>query len=406
MLRASPHANKRANPWGLDVGDATVLHVDMDSFYASVEIAENPNLANVPLIVGGSSMRGVVTSCTYDLRARGVRAGMPMSQAKRLAPHAETVPGDRTLYKRYSRRVMEILSSITPDVEPVSIDEAYLDVSGAKLRLGLPTKIAALIRTSIFEQLKLPASVGIGANKTVAKIASGHAKPNGVLVVPANQTVPFLHSLPAGALPGVGPKAQEKLREWGLDTVEDLVTAGFAGLSRILGDASAHDLIQKANGNDPRRVGPPSREKSISTEKTFSENLTTREAVERYLLEASHECAHRLRDVHLVAWTVQIKLRDGDFRTITRAHTLQVPTDLAGDVFGAARELFGAERLPRGGVRLVGVGVSGLQSRDGGIPVTLDDDPKKREAEIAMDRVHSKYGTVSLQPASLLPPTR
>lgn len=401
-MSSAPGASASRLDWGHDDSESNILHVDMDSFFASVEIAEDPSLAGKPLIVGGLGLRGVVTSCTYDVRALGVRAGMPMGRALALAPAAVVVGGNRSLYRDYSAQVMQLLAAVSEEFEPMSIDEAFLDVTGARRRLGSPLEIAGLIRQRIFADLGLPSSVGIGPTKTVAKIASSQAKPNGVLLIPASRAVQFLHSLPVGALPGVGPKAQEALHRWGIEEVSQIASTTHAELSRILGPNQAHELLLTAQGHDRRKVGPRSAEKSISTEKTFSKNLTTRMQVERFLLEASHECAARLRESALLAHTVHVKLRSASFQTITRSHTLVSPTDVGRQVAAAATGIFSKEVLPRGGVRLVGVGVSGLVSREGGVQELLDGDPRPLAAERAMDEVRQKYGKISIRPASLL----
>ena len=199
----APRDARAKRDWGSDDSATPILHVDMDSFFAQVEMREDPSLVGRPIIVGGTSGRGVVTSATYEARALGVRAGMPTSRARALCPTAAFIPGSHSLYRRYSRQVMEILATVTPDLEQVSIDEAFLDVSGARRRLGPPTRIARLIRSRIRESVGLPASVGIAATKSVAKIASSHAKPDGLLLIPAPATVDFLHGLPVGALWGL-----------------------------------------------------------------------------------------------------------------------------------------------------------------------------------------------------------
>ncbi len=401
-MSVSPRSARAARDWGSDDSAANILHVDMDSFFASVEIADDPTLAGRPVMVGGLSDRGVVTSCTYDLRDLGIHAGMPMSRARPLAPGAVILPGRRSLYKQYSQEVMEILSQISADFEPISIDEAYLDVEGARRRLGPPVKIAQLIRHDIRRKLRLPASVGIGRSKTVAKIASSHAKPDGILLVPASRTVEFLQSLPVGVLPGVGRKTQVALAEWGILEVSQLAHKSQMELARIVGPALAYELLQTSWGNDRRKVMARPAEKSISTEKTFSTNLTDRKEIERYLLAASHECAARLRSSGLLAWTVQLKLRDASFQTITRAQTLSNPTDVAREIAAAVVGLFGRESIGRGGVRLAGVGVTGLQGHDRGIQASLDDDARPRATELAMDEVHKRFGDNILRPATLI----
>ena len=218
----APRDARAKRDWGSDDSATPILHVDMDSFFAQVEMREDPSLVGRPIIVGGTSGRGVVTSATYEARALGVRAGMPTSRARALCPTAAFIPGSHSLYRRYSRQVMEILATVTPDLEQVSIDEAFLDVSGARRRLGPPTRIARLIRSRIRESVGLPASVGIAATKSVAKIASSHAKPDGLLLIPAPATVDFLHGLPVGALWGVGGRTGAVLDREGIDTIGDL----------------------------------------------------------------------------------------------------------------------------------------------------------------------------------------
>lgn len=398
----APRASGIAKDWGSDDSASPILHVDMDSFFASVEVALDPRLRGVPLIVGGLGNRGVVTSCTYDVRALGVRAGMPMSRARALAPNATVLPGRRQDYATYSHRVMELLGRYTPRMEAASIDEAYLDVSGAKRQFGSPMQIAVDLREKIRTQLGLPASVGIAANKTVAKIASAHAKPNGVLLIPADATGRFLAGLPIGALPGIGRKSGEALTARGIDTLGDLAQWDFKDLERIVGPTSAYSLQRRARGEDTSRVGQRESEKSISTEETFSHNLMSRAQVSAYLNQAAYQCARRLRSSQLRAWTVHLKLRDASFRTVTRSLTLFAPTDVGREIADAVLQLFDREALPAGGVRLAGVGVSGLVSLASGVPVPLEVDPRPREVEAVMDRVQEKFGISAAQPASSL----
>lgn len=401
-MSTAPRSQAARRFWGDDDSETPILHVDMDSFFAAVEIAVSPALAGRPLIIGGKSGRGVVTSCTYDVRALGVRAGMPIRRAMSLAPQAQVVAGNHRLYRDYSHRVMEIVASITPDFEPVSIDEAYLDVSGARRRLGSPVAIGELLRTRIRAEVGLPASVGIGANKMVAKIASAHAKPDGLLLVPGAKTESFLHSLPVGAIPGVGKKVNEVLERIGIETVAQLASAPRERLVRHFGPAQAHALLDAAHGVDRRKVERGAPEKSISTEETFETNLTRRDDVEAFLLRASHAVATRLRRQALTAWTVHIKMRDGEFHTITRSTTLGAPTDLSRTISQTALTMFRKETIGPGGVRLAGVGVSMLSPRAEGVQASLDDDPKPLAAERAMDAVNDKFGPSALHPATLL----
>ena len=392
----------RGGDWGSDDSETNVLHVDMDSFFAAVEMVRHPELQGRPVIVGGHGNRGVVTSCTYDVRARGVRAGMPMARARALAPTATVVAGSRGIYSEYSRRVMNVLARVTPQLEQVSIDEAFLDVAGARRRLGTPRQIAVQLRTDIRAEVSLPASVGIGANKTVAKIASGLAKPDGIQLVAADQTTSFLHSLPIGSLPGVGSKTAARLGSWGVETVGDLAAFDQRALAKRVGESAARNLQDLAMGRDERPVATSRRDKSISTERTFGQNLHVRAEVEMSLLAAAHDCARRLRQKELVAWVVQVKLRDGDFHTITRSQTLPAPTDLGREVAGVARRLFAELPLPRTGVRLAGVGVQALVQRSEGVQLALGEDGRPRAGETAMDQANARFGDGSLQPASLL----
>lgn len=388
--------------WGWDDSGTPILHVDMDSFFASVEVVEDPRLAGHPVIVGGTGSRGVVTAATYEAREYGVRAGIPIGRARTLCPQGVFLPGRIDLYRRYSRAVMAILSQFSPDFEPISVDEAFIDVSGARRRLGPPVQIAHAIRERIRAELGLPASVGIAAVKSVAKIASAHAKPDGVLLIPADRTVEFLHGLPIGALWGVGQRTEENLKMRGIETVGELANTPVADLIRWLGDAQATHLHDLAWGRDDRPVAPARKEKSISTERTFPVDVTDRDEMRAFILEAGHDCARRLRKADLLAWTVTIKLRDRSFVTITRSKTLLAPTDVGREVAAQATRLFDAQSMPRGGVRLAGVGVSGLVNADSGVPVLLDDDPRPRATEIVMDQARQKFGAAALGPAALL----
>lgn len=388
--------------WGDDDSATPILHLDMDSFYAQVELLEDPWLRGREVIVGGVTNRGVVTSATYEARRAGVRAGMPMARARALCPDAVVVPVSRGVYSRYSARVMAILEETTPLVEQVSIDEAFLDVSGARLRLGPPVEIATMLRRRIREEVGLPASVGIAASKSVAKIASSNAKPDGLLLIPEAATVEFLHGLPVGALWGVGAVTAERLGRAGIDSVGDLARMELSRLSRLIGGANAHHLHELAWGIDRRRVSGGREEKSIGTERTFEEDLRSRAELDAFCLRASHECARRLREQGLVAWTVGLKLRDPSFRTITRSLTLQAPTDLGRTIFGAVESLLDREILPAEGVRLCGVRCEGLQSRSEGVAVLLDEDVRPLASERAMDSIRSRFGRGALTPATLI----
>lgn len=398
----APRDARARRDWGRDDSGTDILHVDMDSFFAQVEMLEDPSLRGHPLIVGGTGPRGVVTSATYEVRARGVHAGMPTSRARALCPEALVVASSRGLYSVYSRRVMGVLASVTPVLEQISVDEAFLDVSGSRLRLGSPTVIGHDLRLRIREEIGLPASVGIAATKSVAKIASSHAKPDGLLLIPASATTDFLHGLPVGALWGVGGRTQEVLEREGIETIGDLAHTPVARLHRLIGQAAAHHLHDLSWGIDTRRVVAGREEKSVGTETTFPEDVSDRGLLERYVLEASHQCARRLREGDLVAHTVTLKLRGADFTTFTRSRTLTAPTDTGRDIARAAGELLAKESLPPGGVRLLGVRAENLRRRSEGVEVPLDEDARPGRTERAMDRVAQRFGADALRPASLL----
>ena len=315
------------------------------------------------------------------------------------------MPGRHGLYRRYSQAVMGVLSSITPVVEQVSIDEAFLDVSGGRRRLGTPVAIARRIRAEIRERVGLPASVGIAATKSVAKIASSNAKPDGLLLVPGPATVDFLRGLPVGALWGVGGKTGAVLQREGIDTVGQLADLPLTRLERLVGAVSAHHLHDLAWGIDPRPVGGGGEEKSVSTERTFDDNVHDRADIERFIVAASHDCARRLRAADMVGWGVAIKMRDGAFRTITRSATLAAPTDVGREIAQTAAALFARLPMPAGGVRLFGVRVDKLQARSSGVATTLDGDDRQARSERAMDRIREKYGDAGLRPATLLEST-
>ncbi len=387
---------------GADMEQASILHVDMDSFFASVEVQERPELRGLPVIVGGSGARGVVTAATYEARAFGIRAGMPIGRARSACPHGVYLPSRHDLYREYSKLVMNVLREITPAVEQISIDEAFLDATGARLRIGTPVEVAELVRRRLREEVGLPASVGIASTKSVAKIASARAKPDGLLLVRHEETLDFLHPLPIGALWGVGRKTEEILRVRGIETIGDLAHHPLSELQSWLGVGQAGGLHDLAWGRDDRAVGPRQREKSISTERTFQTNVTSLDQLHAFLIGASHDCARRLRHADLKAWTVVMKLRDGNFETITRSRTLLAPTDVGREIAQAAVALAESVRFPRGGVRLAGVGVSSLVSQDEGVPTLLDDDPRPRATELVMDAAHTRFGANALRPASLL----
>ena len=379
---------------GSDDSRTPILHVDMDAFFVEVELLERPHLRGVPVAVGGQE-RGVVTSASYEARAYGVTSAMPVAQAKRLCPSLIMIPVRHGIYSAVSRRIMEILSSFTPLVEQVSVDEAFLDVSGD--RHHSPVEVAAMIRQAVREKEGVPASVGIAATKHVAKIASAHAKPDGLLLVPADRTTEFLSDLPIGAIWGVGEATRKRLEERGISTVRDVMEIERKDLDRLLGKSGAK-LWDLANGIDPRVVQTSRVEKSIGKEETYFELLESADTVRSRMLDQAHECARRLRNRSLVAWTVSIKVRDASFRTITRSHTLVSPTNLAHEIYRVASALL---EMPAGGVRLIGVRVENLVEGDSS-QATLDDDGRTEQAERVLDTIMERFGSGSVGPGTLL----
>ena len=382
-----------------------ILHVDMDAFYASVEIRDRPELTGLPVIVGGTSGRGVVLSAAYPARAFGVRSAMPVGRAQRMCPQAVFVAPRHRRYAEVSKEVMAIFGTVTPDVEPLALDEAFLDVSGALRRLGPPAAIARHIRAQVFAQQGITCSVGVAPTKFVAKIASARCKPDGLLVVSRAGMLDFLHKLPVSALWGVGERTGEVLARLGLRTVADIAHTPLAALQHELGVAQGSHLAALAWGRDERRVTPHTPEKSIGAEETFAVDIDDPERIRRELLKLSGRTAHSLRAGGYAARTVSVKLRLASFKTMTRSRTLPYPTDVAREIYATACALYESAGLDRGArLRLVGVRVSGLVPAAGAnTQLTFDDRPVGwREAEKAVDKITSRFGTSAVRPAALV----
>jgi DNA polymerase IV len=384
-----------------------ILHVDMDAFYASVEIRDRPEVAGGPVIVAHTAGRGVVLSANYLARGFGVRSAMPASRAQRLCPHAIFIPPRHELYWSVSKEVMAIFQAVTPEVEPLSLDEAFLDVSGAIRRLGSPARIGELIRRQVAEQLDITCSVGVAPSKFLAKLASVHCKPDGLLVIPADRVLDFLHPLPVSALWGVGERTGAVLARLGLRTVGDLANTPVSTLQHELGKASAAHLSALAWGRDDRKVVPESQDKSIGAEETFATDIGDPELIRRELLRLAGRTARGLRSSGSTAKTISIKLRKADFTTITRSRTLRDPTDVAQRIYAVACELYSASGLANGTLlRLVGVRAAGLaKAAGGGTQLMLDERPDSwREAETAMDQIASRFGSGAVTQGSLVAP--
>jgi len=392
-----------AEPPGDDTG-CHVLHVDMDAFYASVEIRDRPELAGRPVIVGGLSGRSVVLSATYEARAFGVRSAMPMSRARRLCPRATVIPPRHGLYGAVSREVMAIFRAVTPHVQPLSLDEAFLDVSGAIRLLGSPVQIGELIRAQVAEQQQITCSVGIAANKFLAKLASVQAKPDGLLVIPADGALEFLHPLPVSALWGVGERTGQALARLGLRTVGDIARTPPESLERDLGKAAAAHLTALASGSDDREVESSVREKSVGAEETFDTDVADPALVRRELLRLSRRTSGSLRSSGLAARTIVIKLRKADFTTITRSRTLPEATSETQRIYATACALYAASGLSdRTLLRLVGVRAAGLvPATSAATQLALGERAPWRDAESALDRITGRFGPDAVRPATLV----
>ena len=372
-----------------------VLHVDMDAFFAAVEVLDNPELKDKPLVVGGPpESHGVVAAASYEAREYGVRSAMPMARALKLCPNCVRVRARHQRYEEVSDRVFRILERFTPAVERVSVDEAYLDVTGSARLFGEAPDIARKIKRAVREELGLTASVGVATNKLVAKVASDLEKPDGLVVVGPGEEAEFLALMPIEKLPGIGPKTAEALRELGVGTLGELAEYPVKTLRKRFG-VTGPELRSRARGEDDTPVGAGSARKSISAETTFSEFTDDGDEIERELLSLSERVAGHARSRRLQGWTVTLKLRDDLFKTRTCAETLPHGTDLVREIFETARSLYGARRPgPGRKVRLLGVALSKLAPAGEGQLELLADEARERQKrlESAVDEIRAKMG--------------
>jgi DNA polymerase-4 len=394
-------SSRQVSAASVDSSTATILHVDLDAFFASVELLDRPELADRPVVVAGRSNRSVVTAANYPARRYGVRSAIPLSRALRLCPDAVVLEPHFEKYRHYSRQVMAIFDAMTPLVERLSIDEAFLDVGGARSLLGPPARIGSLVRERVRTQTGLTCSVGAASTKFVAKLASGMAKPDGMLVVPAADTLAFLHPLPVGALWGVGARSEEALIRRGMRTIGDIAAAPLALVQSAVGVAAGSRLHDLAHGIDPRPVTPQTESKSVGHEVTFEVDVSDAEVLRRELLRQSGRLAARLRRSGLVGRTVVLKLRYDDFSTITRSRTLHEPTDLGRRIYEEVRAVYDGlgAHAP---VRLIGVRMEQLAAAAGTGLALWSTDDLWRDAELAVDGVSERFGRDVLGPASLL----
>ena len=378
-----------------------ILHVDMDAFYASVESLKDPSLKGKPVIVGGLGGRGVVSSASYEARAFGVRSAMPTVRARRLCPDAIFVSPDFTAYQAHSNRFREVLLSFTPLVEPLSLDEAFMDVAGATRLFGDPPTIARRIRATVEREVGVTCSAGVAPTKFVAKIASDLCKPDGMQLVPDGTVQAFLEPLPVGRLWGVGAKTGETLGRMGIRTIGDLGATPEAILARLLGEQNARHLFQLAHGVDDRHVVPYEAPKSVSNEETFEHDLDEDQEILRELLALSGRVASRMRADGYRARTVTLKARLATFTTLSRSRTMPDATDVGADLYRVVSELYRALPGERRRIRLLGVAATGLVSA-GAEQLALLRGERWSDVERAVDRVERRFGRGSAQPASLL----
>ena len=381
-----------------------ILHVDMDAFYASVAELDHPEYKGKALVVGAGT-RGVVLSANYEARKFGIRAAMPVGRAKRMAPHAIFIAPEHHRYSEISARVMAIFHLYTPLVEPISLDEAFLDVTGSQKLFGTGREIATKIRAQVAKEEGITCSVGISQSKFIAKLASQHCKPNGMLEIHPDRVLEFLHPLPVRAIWGVGPKTAESLERLGLHTVSDIAHTPRSTLIRALGDATGESLYELAWGRDYRDVIPDEPEKSIGNEETFSEDLDNPEEILREFLRMTEKATARLRERSLFAKTISIKIKFADFSSLTRSKTLPIGIDNTHDTYEVVKNLYRALNNEGARIRLVGVSLSQLQEA---APVQLELGARERgwrDADSAIDRAKARFGRGSVRPGRLIRPS-
>ncbi|BBY03355.1 DNA polymerase IV [Mycobacterium seoulense] len=383
--------------------DASILHADLDSFYASVEQRDDPTLRGRPVIVGG----GVVLAASYEAKAYGVRTAMGGGQARRLCPHAVVVPPRMRAYSRASDAVFEVFRDCTPIVEPLSVDEAFLDVGGLRRVSGTPVQIAARLRADVRERVGLPITVGIARTKFLAKVASQEAKPDGLLLVPPDQELAFLHPLPVRRLWGVGAKTAEKLHAHGLATVADVAELSESTLASLLGGAMGRQLFALSRNIDRRRVTTGVRRRSVGAQRALGRSGNTMSAaeVDAVVVNLIDRITGRMRAAGRTGRTVTLRLRFDDFGRATRSRTLPLATASTQPILAAARQLVAAAApvIAQRGLTLVGFAVSGID-RGGAQQLTLPfgDDENRLAIDAAIDRVRDRYGKSALTPAVLV----
>jgi DNA polymerase-4 len=379
-----------------------ILHVDMDAFFASVEQRDEPSLRGRPVAVGGGGDRAVVAAASYEARRFGVRSAMPMVRARRLCPDLVVMPPRFDAYREVSEAVFSLFRDFTPLVQPLSIDEAFLDVSGAVKLFGDPVTIGHAIRARVREVVNLPCSVGIGPTLSVAKLLSGKAKPDGLKILRIDEVEAALRPLPVSDLWGAGPKTCEKLTDYGFTTVGQIADADPRTLRRVVGTAVADHLQQLALGRDVRKVTTSEPTKSVSASATFEEDVDDPDVLHRRLMKLAETVGRRMRTAGHAGRTVHLTVRFASFDTITRSTTMPLPTDSTRDITDLALAMLDGLRLERIRIRLLGVGVSNIVEGSTARQMALDTDPRWASVESTADAVADRFPDLRLQPASLL----
>jgi DNA polymerase-4 len=390
-------------PFRVTILHRKIIHIDMDAFYASVEQEDNPSLKGKPVIVGGGEeKRGVVSSASYEARVFGVHSAMPTSQAKRLCPQGIFLPVRMHRYQEISGQIFRILRDYTPLIEPLSLDESFLDITGSEKLFGPALKIAKEIKKRIYETTGLTASAGIAPNKFLAKIGSDLKKPDGLVEIKPEEISEFLHDLPISKLWGVGESTEKILKEMGIWWVGQLAAYPVEGMERKLGKFGL-ELVALARGEDDRPVLPESEAKSISQEETFTPDLWDLETMKKVLLSQSERLGWELRRERLKGYTVQLKVRYPDFSMVTRSTTLRAPTDQDIEIYQTALKLLDKTEALQKRARLLGVGISNLRHRNDPEQLSLFDFNREKveRSTAAVDRIREKFGPTAIQRASL-----
>lgn len=430
IMSTAPRIAAAKRDWGHDEVGCTVLHIDMDAFFASLEVARHPEYADKPVIIGIGN-RSVVSAANYEARKYGINSAMASSRARKLCPNGVFLPVDIHYYREMSRRIFtEVFSRVTDRIEQVSVDECYMDVSGALLRWKSPRAIGAWIRDQVARRYHITCSVGIAANKLVAKMASTNAKPDGMLMIPVVRHAEFVQMMPLRGIPGIGPSLEKRLNAWGVDSVADLAKMSMESLEQATGSAiSARGLYMAARGLDDRPVAPRAQEKSVGAERTFDKDTQDMRQVTSMLRWCCDDVAGTLRRRGLMARKVMVKLRFPDLSYATKGHTLDCPTDAASMLYpqcvalllammGMPESSIDAISLTRP-VRLAGMSAGGLvEAADAAVQLSLDDmleeqneaqrgrgtdtepstqSERLRGAEAALDAVRLKYGKGSVR---------